>query len=51
MFNPISKWNVRVGFTFTDPKLLCYRMPKRVVQNKKNCHKNPDDSHNYHGEI
>ena len=51
MFNPIFKENVLGrkhpgSCAFAEPELLCYRKPKRVVQNEKNGHKNPNNSHN-----
>ena len=51
MFNPIFKWNVQGRkhpgrCTFAEPELLSYRKPKHVVQDKKNGHKNPNNSHN-----
>ena len=55
MFNPIFKENVQ-GRTdpdncvFAEPVLLSYRKPKHVDHNEKNGHKNPNNSHNYHGE-
>ena len=36
---------------FAEPEQLGNRKSKRVVQNKKNGHKNPNDSYNYHDEI
>ena len=35
---------------FSEPELLSYRKPKIVIQKVKNGHKNPNNSHNYHGE-
>ena len=56
MFNPIFKGNVQGlkhpgGGTFIEPELLSYRRPQYVVQNKKNGHNNPKNSHNYNAEI
>ena len=56
MFNPIYKGNVQGRkhpgvCAFDVPELLCYGKSKRVVQNKKNSHKNPSNSQNYHDEI
>ena len=34
-----------------EPELLSYRKSERVVQNKKDGHKIPNTSHNYHDEI
>ena len=56
MLNTIFKRNVQGRkhpgrCAFVELELLCYRKPKRVVQNKKNGHKNPNNSHNYHDEI
>ena len=56
MFNPIFKENVQGQkdpgrCAFVEPELLSYRKPKRVVQIKKNGHKNPKDNHNYHDDI
>ena len=56
MFNPILNENVQgqkhKGIcAFAEPELLSYRKPKRVVQNEKNCHENPNNNHNYHNEI
>ena len=53
MLNPIFKDNVQGrkhpgSCAFAEPELLSYRKPKRVVENEKNDHKNPKDSHNYH---
>ena len=52
MFNPTFKGNIQGRkhpgkFAFAKPELICFRKPKRVVQNKNNGHKNPNDSHNY----
>ena len=38
-------------WAFADLQLLCCRKPKRVVQNKYDGHKSPNDSHNYHDKI
>ena len=55
MFNPIFKENVQgrkhpESCAFAEADLLSYRKPKRVVQNEKNGHKNPNNSHNYRDE-
>ena len=53
MFNPIFKETVQGrkhpgSCAFAEPELLSYRKPlKPVVQNAKNGHKNPNNSHNY----
>ena len=56
MFNPISKGYVQERkhpgrCAFAESELLGFRKPKRVIQNKNNGHKNPNDSHDYHDEI
>ena len=56
MFNPISKENIQGqkhagSCALAELELLsCSRKSKRVVQNEKNDHKNPNDSHYYHDE-
>ena len=55
MFNPTFKENVQGrkhpwNCAFAETELLSYKKPKRVVQNEKNGHKNPNNSHNYHDE-
>ena len=56
MFNPMFKGNVqgrkhpgRCGFA--EPELLYFRKPKRVIKNKNNGHKNPNNSQNHRDEI
>ena len=54
-FNPIFNENIQGrkhpgSCAFAEPELLSYRKPKRVVKKVKNDHKNPNNSHNYHGE-
>ena len=49
-------WRKHPGrFALREPELLSYRKPtyssKRVVQNKKNGHKNPINYNNFHDEI
>ena len=53
MINPILKDNVQGqkhpgSCAFAEPELFNYRKPERVV--RKNGHKNPNHSHNYHNE-
>ena len=53
MFNPIFKenaqgWKYLGKWAFEEPELLSYRKSKLVVQNEKNGHKNPNNSHSYH---
>ena len=55
MFSPTFKENVQEwkhpgSCTFAEPELFSYIRPKRVIQNEKNGHKNPNNSHNYHDE-
>ena len=55
MFNPIFKENVQRwkhpgSCAIAESNLLSYRKSKRVVQNEKNGHKNPNNSRNYHDE-
>ena len=55
MFNPIFKENIQGQkhpgrCTFAKLELLNYGKPKFGVQNEKNGHTNPNDSHNYHDE-
>ena len=55
MFNPIFKENIQGQkhpgrCIFAELELLIYRKPKFVVQNEKNGHTNPSNSHNYHDE-
>ena len=56
MFNPIFNKTVQgrkhpESCAFAEPELLSYGKPlKGVVQNEKNGHKNPNNSHNYHDE-
>ena len=55
MFNPILKENAQgrkhpENCAFAEPELLSYRNPKRVVQNERNGHKDPNNSHKYHDE-
>ena len=50
MFNPIFKENVQGrkhpgSCQFAEPELLRYKKPKRVVQNEKDGHENPNNSH------
>ena len=56
MFNPIFRENVQGRkhpgrCALTEPEVICYRKSKRVVQNEKNGHKNPNNSRNYHDEL
>ena len=46
MFSPLLK-----RMSSAEPELLSYRKLKRVVQNEKNDHKNPNNSRNYHHDI
>ena len=51
MLNPIFKENVQGrkhtgNCTFAESELPSYRKPNHVVQNEKDDHKNPNDSHN-----
>ena len=55
MFNPIFKENVQRwkypgSCEFAEPELLNYRKVKLVVQNEKNDHKSPNNSHNFYDE-
>ena len=55
MFNPIFKENVQgrkhpASCQFAEPELLRYKNPKRVVQNEKDGHENPNNSHIYDDE-
>ena len=55
MFNQVFKENVHGlkhpgNCTSTEPELLSYRRPKRVVQNENDGYKNPLNSHKYHDE-
>ena len=52
VFHPIFRENVQGrkhpgSCAFAEQELLSYRKPKRVVENGKDGHKNPNDSHNY----
>ena len=51
MFSPLYKEYVQRlkhpgSCIFAEPELLNYRKAKRVVQNEKHGHKNPNNSHN-----
>ena len=53
MFNLIFKGNVQGQkqsgrCAFAEPELLSYTKPKRVAQNKRNGHKNPNNNHDCH---
>ena len=55
LFHPIFKENVQGqkhpgSCTFAEPELLSYKKLKRVAQDEKNGHKNPQNSHNYYDE-
>ena len=55
MLNPIFKENVQgrkhpSSCAFAEPGLLYYRNPKRVVQNEKDGHKNPNNNQDYRDE-
>ena len=55
MIKPLFKENAQGrkhqrSCSFAEPELLIYRKPKLVVQDEKNGHENPSNSHNYHDE-